>query len=667
MYDELGFIGITNVAATSNEEINVDEEGDLPTHCNSPYLIGVTNLSKSGSKVNGSAFSIKSIDLASPGDAVVTTIRNNNYSSFTGTSGASPLVAGAIGLMYATPCGFLSELNRDGWGEASLLAKDIILGSVSQNEKITNQVLTGGHLNIANAVNVAEELCNPCAPPMQVGIEVSDDRAEVSWNRNGNGTDIRYRVVGELAWNTSPSSDSPLMVDQLQACARYELQFRSKCGDNGPYSHSYYFTTDNCCRNPEFIQVSSDSDDLTVTWENITVANEYRLEYKRFNDSTWSHIVTNNPSFTFGDLNSCSAYDFRVKTMCEDELPFTRSVNGNINCDQCGDPSYCKVDLLDNSFEFINSFKVDSVTIVTGLNASGYSNNIGNSGIVMSQGKTVEVSIEPGFNGGSFTEYMAIYIDWNQDGVFDNGEKAFSPEGSSETVTGKIEVPPDALTGVTRMRVILSYDDIKGTCTQDGLEFGEVEDYCITVNASVECDEIVSIESFNTSSTSVELIWTSVNTASDYTLDYRVQGTNDWTSTSFITSFGTIINLEKNTDYEFRVKANCSGVTSDFSDIITVKTRLGTSTVDPDGIINEYSIMPNPFAERLQVNIDLQRPTGQLNISLYDINGRQVLNANHFVVQGVLNLDKLDALESGVYLIQIKGESFSIMDKVLKL
>lgn len=38
IYDQLGAAGILNAGATANLNINVEEEGDLPTNCTSSYF-----------------------------------------------------------------------------------------------------------------------------------------------------------------------------------------------------------------------------------------------------------------------------------------------------------------------------------------------------------------------------------------------------------------------------------------------------------------------------------------------------------------------------------------------------------------------------------------------------------------------------------------------------
>lgn len=50
MYDTLGKYGIVNVGATANQNVNVDVEGDLPSTCESEFLIVVTNTDQSDEK-----------------------------------------------------------------------------------------------------------------------------------------------------------------------------------------------------------------------------------------------------------------------------------------------------------------------------------------------------------------------------------------------------------------------------------------------------------------------------------------------------------------------------------------------------------------------------------------------------------------------------------------
>ena len=82
-----------------------------------------------------------------------------------------------------------------------------------------------------------------------------------------------------------------------------------------------------------------------------------------------------------------------------------------------------------------------------------------------------------------------VYIDYNQNGLFtDAGENVYSAASILFTLTGtlvstSITIPVNAMLGTTRMRVIGSYG---ATMTPTGsYNYGETEDYCVTIGGSV--------------------------------------------------------------------------------------------------------------------------------------------------------------------------------------
>ncbi|MEL7159536.1 MAG: S8 family serine peptidase, partial [Bacteroidota bacterium] len=129
LYDRLGAVGILNMGAVINGNINVDVEGDLPTNCPSEYLIGVTNLNTNDEKVNAAGFGATSIDLGAYGDEVFTTTQNNTYGSFSGTSSATPHVTGAAALLYSAPCETFGQLLAVDPAVAALMVREILLST----------------------------------------------------------------------------------------------------------------------------------------------------------------------------------------------------------------------------------------------------------------------------------------------------------------------------------------------------------------------------------------------------------------------------------------------------------------------------------------------------------------------------------------------------------
>ncbi len=90
-------------------------------------------------------------------------------------------------------------------------------------------------------------------------------------------------------------------------------------------------------------------------------------------------------------------------------------------------------------------------------------------------------------SGTTFTvgSYVGIFIDYNQNGTFDAGEQAYASTGSTVgSLSGSFTIPCTALTGTTRMRVILqSYNPVTNPClaANTSYYYGETEDYTINI------------------------------------------------------------------------------------------------------------------------------------------------------------------------------------------
>ncbi len=152
-YDTLGVYGVLNAGATINGNQNVDVVGDLPTQCSSEFLIAVTNTNISDNKETFAGFGVESIDLGAPGAGTWTVAQfSNGYDSFGGTSGATPHVAGTIALLYSAPCMAFAELAKTNPRGAALQVREYILNGVDSNTSLDGITVTGGRLNVNNAV-----------------------------------------------------------------------------------------------------------------------------------------------------------------------------------------------------------------------------------------------------------------------------------------------------------------------------------------------------------------------------------------------------------------------------------------------------------------------------------------------------------------------------------
>jgi len=156
IYNEMGKYGILSAAATINSNVNVDQQGDVPTGCSSPYLVTVTNTDNTNEKYFGAGYGAKSIDLGAPGTAVLSTVGPDIYQTLTGTSMATPHVAGAIALLHAAASKDLNDRYLADPGTVALELKQALLNSVTPNDSLKGVTVTGGKLNLKNAVDLVK-------------------------------------------------------------------------------------------------------------------------------------------------------------------------------------------------------------------------------------------------------------------------------------------------------------------------------------------------------------------------------------------------------------------------------------------------------------------------------------------------------------------------------
>jgi subtilisin family serine protease/uncharacterized membrane protein len=134
--------GMLFVAAAGNDARNNDIEAVYPAGYDAPNVLSVAATSRNDVLASFSNYGAQSVDLAAPGQSILSTVRNNTYALFSGTSMASPHVAGAAAMVLAKNPLLSPEQ-----------VKDVLMRSVDPVAALDGRVLTGGRLNLHSALN----------------------------------------------------------------------------------------------------------------------------------------------------------------------------------------------------------------------------------------------------------------------------------------------------------------------------------------------------------------------------------------------------------------------------------------------------------------------------------------------------------------------------------
>ncbi len=222
-------------------------------------------------------------------------------------------------------------------------------------------------------------------------------------------------------------------------------------------------------------------------------------------DSGFSNVISSGTvstnTYTLNGLSGNTTYYWRVKpknTCGEGNYSTVFSFKTII-------PSYCTSTFTDEAggIEHITNVTFNTINNTSGNDTVDGYEDFTSIQTNVKRGDSHQISVT--FDTGGFQDHCFVFIDWNQDFVFNKTTERYdlgTELADVGTKTFTINVPNDAVFGSTRMRVIIEYDDPTdnygdGPCDADHLsEWGETEDYIIVVDNTASLND-VTFEGFN--------------------------------------------------------------------------------------------------------------------------------------------------------------------------
>ena len=199
--------GALFIAAAGNESSNTDRTPNYPSNYGVANVVSVASSDRNDQLSSFSNYGRYSVDLAAPGSSILSAQPLGRYQLLSGTSMATPHVAGVAALIWAQ----YPSLNMK-----QILVR--LLGSTDRKSAFVGRMATGGRLNAANAfftnpvIALTTDLpyTNNTAGPYTVNTSAVDDGAITSvklvYSVNGTTSDS---VAMTSSGNDSFTADIP--------------------------------------------------------------------------------------------------------------------------------------------------------------------------------------------------------------------------------------------------------------------------------------------------------------------------------------------------------------------------------------------------------------------------------------------------------------------------
>ena len=224
----------------------------------------------------------------------------------------------------------------------------------------------------------------------------------------------------------------------------------------------------------------------------------------------------------------------------------------------------------------------------------------------------------------SATKFVRMWIDFNNDGTFDNfapemiaanSTSSYSPDASGSSyanTTGNIIIPSSILPGNYRMRVSNKINSQASPCNTDG--YGEIHHYDVTIAGAPSCLSPTNFSVSNITEHSATLNWAAPSTSPANGYEFYYSDTNIPPTAAGTPTNNASVNISSligNTKYYFWVRSLCSATNFGFWTAgpsfttlpycANITSPANNATEQPVDLTITWDVVPNSVGHRISV------------------------------------------------------------------
>ncbi len=320
-----------------------------------------------------------------------------------------------------------------------------------------------------------------CGVPSNLNISnITETAATAAWGSVSGALTytFEYKTNSGSTWTVATTTSTSYNMSGLTGNTLYNTRVKANCASgSSAYSSTVNFTTASggSCGVPTNLAAANITQSTaTISWSPVSGANSYNFQYKLASGNTWSQVNVTTTVVNLTGMSPGTAYSVRVQAVCgSNQSAFTSVLTFTTST------GYCTSKGQNVNYEWVKRVNIGSIDRNSGKDG-GYFDATSMSTDV-NKGSDYTLNFQAGSTGSSGTLYWRVWIDFNNNGSFnDAGEQVISMASSSlGLLSASFNVPADAATASVRMRVSMKYGGYATSCQT--FSYGEVEDYSINI------------------------------------------------------------------------------------------------------------------------------------------------------------------------------------------